>query len=87
MSFNKVLSYLSYCKDMGKTLLHLRRSETVICKCFTKKGVLENFAKFTGKDLCSSHCLIKLQAKCFPMIFAKFSRTPCNKTPYAIKII
>ena len=29
---------------------------------FCKKGALRNFAKFTGKHLCQSHFLIKLQA-------------------------
>ena len=52
---------------------------------FCKKGVLKTFAKFTGKDLCQSLCLIKLQAlapdikrpwhRCFPVNFAKFIRT------------
>ena len=29
---------------------------------FYKKGILENLAKFTGKNLCRSPLLIKLQA-------------------------
>ena len=56
---------------------------------FCKKGVLRNFAKFTGKHLCQSLFLIKLQAsrpptlskkrlwhRCFPVNFAKFLRSP-----------
>ena len=45
---------------------------------FYKKVVLKNFAKFTGKHLCQSLFLIKLQALglCFPVNFAKFLRTP-----------
>ena len=55
---------------------------------FCKKGVLRNFTKFTGKHLCQSPFLIKLQASglkllkkrlwhtCFPVNFAKFLRTP-----------
>ena len=58
-------------------------------RCFLKKGVLINFAKFTGKHLC--HSLFfnkvadlrsadllkkKLWDRCFPVNFAKFIRTP-----------
>ena len=54
---------------------------------FCEKGVLGNFAKFTGKHLCQSLFLMKLQAapatllkkrpcyRCFPVSFAKFLRT------------
>ena len=55
---------------------------------FCKKGVLENFTKFTGKHLCQSlffnkvvglspATLLKkeLWHGCFPVNFAKFSRT------------
>ena len=47
---------------------------------FCKKGVLKNLTKFTGKHLCQSLFLIKLQAcglwrKCFPATFVKFLRT------------
>ena len=46
----------------------------------SKKRVLKNFAKFTGKHLCQSLFLIRLQKKilwhgCFPVNFAKFLRT------------
>ena len=41
-------------------------------KCSVKKGAIRNFAKFTGKHLCQSLFLIKLQA----WSFAKFLRTP-----------
>ena len=53
-----------------------------------KKGVLKNFAKFTGKHLCQSLFLIESQAppgtllkrrlwhRCFPLNFAKFLRIP-----------
>ena len=38
-----------------------------------QNNVLENFAKFTGKQLRWSHFFIKLYLyhKCFPMIFEK----------------
>ena len=43
---------------------------------FCKKVVLRNFTKFTGKHLCQSLFLIKLQAsglnRCFPVNFVKF---------------
>ena len=50
-------------------------------RCFVRKGVLRNFAKFTGKHLCQSLFLIKLQAwhRCFPVNFAKFLRTPFHR--------
>ena len=37
---------------------------------FYKKGILRNFAKFTGKHL------LNLWRSCFPVNFAKFLRTP-----------
>ena len=48
---------------------------------FYKKGVLRNFAKFTGKHLCQSlrpATLLKkrLWHRCFPVNFVKFLRTP-----------
>ena len=55
---------------------------------FYKKGVLENFAKFTGKHLCQSLCFKKAAGlmpatllkrdsgtEFFPVNFVKFSRT------------
>ena len=58
---------------------------------FCKKGVLRNFANFTGKHLCWSFFLIELQEVCsfikkrlrhrrFPEEFTKFLRTPNLKT-------
>ena len=48
---------------------------------FCKKGVLRNFAKFTGKHLFQSLSFnkvagLKLWRKCFPVNFVKISRTP-----------
>ena len=54
---------------------------------FCEKGVLRNFAKFTGKHLCQSLFFNKVAGaanllkkrlwhRCFPMNFAKFLRTP-----------
>ena len=63
-------------------------------RCSVRKGVLRNFAKFTGKHLCQvlfSHkvtgpepaALLKkrLWHRSFPMNFAKFPRTPFHRTP------
>ena len=53
-------------------------------RCSIKKGVLRNFAKFTGKHLCRSLFLIKLQAlwhRCFSVNFAKFLETPFYRIP------
>ena len=46
-----------------------------------KKGVLRNFAKFTGKRLCQSLLFnkvvgLRLWHRCFPVNFLKFVRTP-----------
>ena len=58
---------------------------------FRKNGVLENFAKFSGKHLCQSLFFNKVAGaacdfikketldRCFPMNFAKFLRTPFFK--------
>ena len=57
--------------------------------CYVKKGVLKNFAKFTGKQLCWSLSFNKvaglqaatllktrLQHRSFPVNFVKILRTP-----------
>ena len=67
----------------------LRRCKTSRPEVFCKKGVLENFVKFTGKHLCYSlffnkvaglslqfYYKKKLWHRCFPVNFAKFIRTP-----------
>ena len=58
-----------------------------------RKGVLRNFAKFTGKHLCQSLFFNKVEGlrpgtllikrlwhKCFPVNFGKFLRTPFYRT-------
>ena len=55
-----------------------------ICGCrssrpevFCRKGVLRNFAKFTGKSLRPTTLLKKRHwHRCFPVNFSKFLRTP-----------
>ena len=62
-------------------------------RCSIKKGVLENFTKFTGKHLCQSLFFKKVAGLrpvnllkrrlwhwCFPVNFAKFSRTPFSQS-------
>ena len=62
--------------------------------CSIVKGVLKNFAKFTGKHLCQSlffnknaglrpAALLKkrLLHRCVPVNFAKFLRIPFYRTP------
>ena len=44
------------------TMLHRYGSRSSHQRCSVRKGVLGNFAKFTGKHLCQSLFLIKLQA-------------------------
>ena len=50
-------------------------------RCFVKKGVLKNFANFTGKHLrwsllqACNFIKKRLQHWCFPVKFAKFLRT------------
>ena len=60
--FNKTFYLISVLQGYGRTLLHQRRSEAAVRRCFYKIDVLQNFAKFTGKHLCWSHFLINLQA-------------------------
>ena len=64
--------------------IHFRSSRPEV---FSKKGVLTNFKKFTGKDLCQSLFFDKvaglslqlekrLWQMCFPVNFVKFLKTP-----------
>ena len=52
-----------------------------------KKGVLRNFAKFTGKHLCQSFFFNKVAGlrhrwhRCFPVNFVKFPTTLFYRTP------
>ena len=64
-------------------------SEAAVQRCSVKRGLLRNFAKFTGKHLCQSHFFNKvavmrsaaflkkrLWSRCFPVDFVKLLRTP-----------
>ena len=65
-----------------KYLLNARKFLFIKSRCpevFCKKGVLRNFANFTGNYLCQSLFLIKketLAQRSFPVNYAKFLRTP-----------
>ena len=61
-------------RHFPNTLITIKRSS--YWRCSLRKGVLRNFAKFTGKHLCSS-----LWHRCFPANFAKFLRTPFLQNP------
>ena len=83
--FAKILA----CDKRGSTNIQVTslNPEAVVRGCSVKKDLLRKFAKFTGKNLCQSLFLIKLQAsrpatliktrlwhRCFPVNFAKFPR-------------
>ena len=78
-----------FCSALNKLQFIYANSRSSPPKVFCKKGVLRNFAEFTGKYLCQSlfsnnvtglrpTTLLKkrLWHKCFPVNFAKFLRTP-----------
>ena len=68
------------------TIIFNLTNRSIHRRCSVKKGVLNNFANFTGKHICRSHFLLKLQAEdfynkkglqhwCFPVKCIKFIRT------------
>ena len=79
----KQLSIASLIFPVRSVWLH-----SLINSLYFKIGVLKNFWTFTGKNLCQSLFLIKLQprgpaafkkkfqCRCFPVKFAKFLRMP-----------
>ena len=62
----------------AKYLSSVKQPPEVVCK----ESVLRNFAKFIGKHLCQSLFFNKVAGpkrlwhRCFPVNYAKFSRTP-----------
>ena len=74
--FNKVLTIPLYCKIMVEPYYIKGVRKQLFADVLI--GVLENFTKFTGKHLLFHKVsrIKRLHHKCFPMIFAKFSRTP-----------
>ena len=64
-------------REGSENTIRLNRSSRL--EVFCEKGVLRNFAKFTGKHLCQSLFFNKVAGlwhRCFPVNFAKFLRTP-----------
>ena len=74
----------------GHNVSHIPKGRSSHLRCSVKKGVLKNFANFTGKHLCLSlffnkvadlrlrpATLLKkkLQHRCFPVKFTKLLRT------------
>ena len=47
-------------KKTIEIILRLLKYRSSHQRCSVKKGVLRNFAKFTGKDLCQSHFFNKV---------------------------
>ena len=90
-TYGSWLSRLSHKFLLGTPLkIRVKRQKQPL-KLFCKKGVLRNFANFTGKHLCWSFFFIDLQEvcsfikkrlrhRCFPEEFTKFLRTPNLKT-------
>ena len=62
------LSIVHVCEGPGCASVYRNSRSSMFCK----KGVLRNFAKFTGKYLCQS-----LWHKCFPVDFAKILKKTC----------
>ena len=79
-----------YCYKYRRRYLNVHPNIRSSClEVFCKKSVLKNLAKFTGKHLCRSFFFNKVAGlrpatlsqkrlwhRCFPLNFAKFSRTP-----------
>ena len=74
---NITLKYISYFLLSVEQMSCFRRSHQ---RCSVKKGVLRNFAKFTGKHLCQSVFFNKLEtqketlAQVFPCEFCEISK-------------
>ena len=86
-SFRQKKRHVQKARIFSKTFRFIERNSHQ--RCSMKKGVLRNFTKFTGKHLCQSLFFNKvadlrlatflkkrLWHRCFPVIFAKFLRTP-----------
>ena len=85
-SYQTKFCYQLHILKLIRFLLTTRSSHQ---RCSVMKGILRNFAKFTGKHLCQGlffnqvvglgpAALLKkrLWHRCFPVNFAKFLRTP-----------
>ena len=73
-------------KYYTQVMLGLPNQKSCRQEMFCKRGVLKNFAKFTGKYLCQELFFNRVAGlrpakkeiwnRCFPVSFAKFLRTP-----------
>ena len=83
------LSFTFYSYSNFSDLEYFSYSQNNHRRCSVKKGVLRNFAKYTGKHLCQSLLFNKVAGmrpapslkkilchRCFPVNLAKFLRTP-----------
>ena len=83
--FKKINNNLIIIFKIFKIKLEIYLVKSSHQRCSIIKGVLRNFAKFTGKHLCQSLFFNKVKAynfikkeilaQVFPVIFAKFLRT------------
>ena len=64
-------SLLNFFVNWASNVVYIRSSHR---RYSVRKGVLRNFAKFTGKHLCQS-----LWLRCFVVKFVKFLRTPFSQ--------
>ena len=92
LSTQEFSSWIHLKKSLKKLGVRARSSHQ---RCSVKKGVLRNFTKFTGKQLCLSLFFNKvaglrpaslfkkrLRHRCFPVNFAKFLRAPFYRTMF-----
>ena len=87
-ALNLDISNLNNSTDVWSIMFRVSNPEAVVPRCSVKKGVLRNFAEFTGKHLSQSLFFNKVAGlslqfyykgdwhKCFPVNFVKLLRTP-----------
>ena len=94
--------FLYYDRSIFTPQIHFsfNPTETVAQEMFCKKGVLRNFAKVTGKQLCQSLCFNRIAGlrpatlskkrlwnRFFPVNLAKFLRTPFLKELLRLQLL
>ena len=78
LQFIEAIYILIYCAYFSKGLNN-NNDRSSHRRCVVRKGVLRNFAKFTGKHLCQSlffNIVAETLAQAFSVNFPKFLRTP-----------
>ena len=77
------VTVISVCFAIAFSMSYRNRSSHQIC--FVNKGILRNFAKFTGKHMCLLRpaTLLKkrLRHRCFPVNFPRFLRRSLYRIP------